>query len=177
MPIKHVNGNIVEPESYIPNYNSGQHSLFICHQTNPFGIMGAGVALAIAQKYPEILKEYADYCNGNTENIVGTALFTPTNILYVYVINLFGQPTLNCKRDTNYEAIYTALEEFFSFLPDYPEYSIAFPKNMSSALAGAKWDIIYSMIESLSKDVSNDIYIVNYVPENKEVSAHAISPK
>lgn len=177
MSIVHVNGDITSPETFIENYDSKQHPLFLCHQTNPFGIMSGGVALAIAQKYPEILKEYQDYCNSNTQDIVGTALFTPTNILYVYIINLFGQPTLNCKRDTNYEAIYTALEEFFSFLPDYPEYSIAFPKNMSSALAGAKWDIIYSMIESLSKDLSNDIYIVNYVPENKEVSAHAISPK
>lgn len=177
MPIKHVNGDITSPESYIENYDAENISLFICHQTNPFGIMGAGVALAIAQKYPEILEEYEDYCNGNTQQVVGTALFTPTRILYIYIINLFGQPTLNCERDTNYEAIYTALEEFFSFLPDYPEYSIAFPKNMSSALAGAKWNIIYAMIESLSKDLPNDVYIVNYVPENKEVSAHATSPK
>jgi O-acetyl-ADP-ribose deacetylase (regulator of RNase III) len=161
--IKHVKGDLTDPSTYIPNYDSEKNPLFICHQTNPFGIMGAGVALALAKKYPEILEQYVEYCSNPMQNILGTALFTPTGILYIYVINLFGQKTMNQERDTDYEHIYAALEEFFSFLPDYPEYSIAFPKNMSSALAGGKWNIIYSMIESLSKDLPNDVYIVEYV--------------
>ena len=173
--IKHVQGNLVEPSSFIENFNSTETAIFLCHQTNAFGVMGAGVALALANKYPEILETYEDYCNTNLHDVLGSALFTMTNTQAVCVVNLFGQPTLNSQRDTNYECIYTALEEFFSYLSDYPEWTIAFPKNMSSALAGGKWKIIYSMIESLAKDLPNDIYIVEYIVPEK-VNSHATSP-
>ena len=166
--IIHTKGDLTDPSSFIDHYDPENKSVFLCHQTNRFGIMSGGVALGLAKKYPEILEPYKEYCNNEENNVVGTALFTMTNIETICVVNLFGQPTLNQERDTNYEAVYLALEEFFQSISDYPEWSIAFPKNMSSALAGGKWNIILSMIESFAKDVQNTIYIVEFVP-NKEV--------
>lgn len=163
-PIKHVNGDLTDPSSFIDNYDVEENAVFLCHQTNIFGVMSGGVAFSLATKYPEILQPYVDYCNTNPTDIIGTALFTMTNIESIYVVDLFGQPTLNTGRDTDYECIYKALEDFFQSISDYPEWSIAFPKNMSSALAGGKWEIILSMIESFAKDVQNTIYIVEYVP-------------
>lgn len=35
---------------------------YIMHQTNYYGNMGAGVALAIAKKWPAVNQEYRQYC-------------------------------------------------------------------------------------------------------------------
>jgi len=34
----------------------------ICHQVNPYGIMGAGVALQIKERFPKVYQEYKRYC-------------------------------------------------------------------------------------------------------------------
>ena len=174
--IKHVKGDLSDPSTFIENFDSTKTPIFLTHQTNCLGVMGAGVALALANRYPEILPLYQNYCKKPVKEIAGTTPFISTYTYGINVINLFGQVLTGDGRQTNYENVYTALEKFFSYLPDYPEYIIAFPKNMSSGLAGGDWNIIYTMIESFvtKLQLTNTVYIVEYVTD-KEVSSHAIS--
>lgn len=172
--IKHVKGDLSDPSTFIENFDPRQTPIFLLHQVNCQGVMGGGVALSLANCYPTLFPEYANYCQKPTENLAGTALFTVVE-QGILVINLFGQVTTGISRQTNYEYLYQALHSFFHYLPDYPEYIIAFPKNMSSGLAGGDWNIVYAMILSFVKDLPNTIYIVDYVNPN-EVKNHAVNP-
>ena len=50
-----VSGNLLEIEEGI-----------ICHQVNCQGVMGAGVAKAIASRYPQVLSAYRELCDTPT---------------------------------------------------------------------------------------------------------------
>ena len=48
--IKIIDGNLFDSKAN-----------FIVHQTNCLGVMGAGVALQVAEKFPHVEKEYLKY--------------------------------------------------------------------------------------------------------------------
>lgn len=160
--IQHVIGNLAKPESFIFDFQNTQDAVFLLHQTNCLGIMGAGVALALSKEYPAILPYYQQYCDLDLKKVAGSCLITTTGIPRIAVVNLFGQVTCGRGRRTNYEYLFTALEEFFRKLNDFPTAVVAIPKFMSSGLAGGNWNIVLAMIESFAVKYPNTIYIVEY---------------
>lgn len=153
-----VNGDLTDPLTFLPQ-DLLDRQIFLLHQVNTLGVMGAGVALTFAQKYPQMFEDYYEYCQ-TAPVLIGTTLIYQTD--NIYIVNLFGQHLTHKVRDTNYEAIYSALSLFSQTVSHFPDAIIALPLNMSSGLAGGNWNIISTMVKELFRDLPNTIYIVQY---------------
>lgn len=129
----------------------------IAHQVNCLGVMGAGVAAQIKCKYPEVYKEYKETCEDfkhDTYYLFGKCLISGK------VANLFGEDKPSSHyRDTNYEAIYQALESLREQMIELGKTSVSFPYKMSCGLAKGDWDIIFTMIKSVFKSTDFTIKI------------------
>jgi O-acetyl-ADP-ribose deacetylase (regulator of RNase III) len=145
--IKYIKGDLLDAKTDI-----------IGHQVNAHAIMAAGVAKQIKNKWPIIFKEYYDFCINHNPEILGTCQVVKVNDTQ-YVANLFGQFDYDAsKRQTNYEAIYKALETLSYWMAANNLKSVAFPFKLSSGLAGAEWTIIEAMIKFLFKDFEVEIW-------------------
>ena len=134
----------------------------IFHQVNCFGIMGAGVALQIAKKYPNVEDVYKDFVriNGRTKSL-GRALLVRTSLkTKIYVCNIFGQVSTGGGLQTNYEAVDVAFKEARGYIQ--PDQKLYFPYLMGCGLAGGDPKIYHKLIEANFKDF--DITLCKYEP-------------
>ena len=130
----------------------------IGHCCNTQMSMGAGIALQIKNKWPIAYNEYIEYQQKNTNPLGKCNIVKIQNVNPLYVANLFGQKNYGpTKRQVNYEAMYTALEELRDFMIINKLKTVGFPKNMGSALAGGNFDIITSMIHTLFTNFNVEI--------------------
>lgn len=131
----------------------------ICHQVNCQGIMGAGVALAIARKWPEVERKYRLYAKAHTRGLLGVTILFSTGDGRT-VANMFAQD--HCgrgNRQTDYESFYNCLEQIRERSTiDTP---IAFPYLIGCGLGGGNWNIIRTMIEEVLGD--HDVTFYKYV--------------
>ncbi|RTK93161.1 Appr-1-p processing protein [Candidatus Saccharibacteria bacterium] len=134
-----IEGNILDFEDGV-----------IFHQVNCIGVMGAGLALQIARKYPIVLDEYENICEcfSYPEHNLGGVSATkipdgPT------VVNLFGQIEPGRGKQTNYGALADALSGSLEFRLQGTRY---FPYGMACGLAGGNWDVVVEMIEYFYPD-------------------------
>lgn len=141
-PVEYVTGNIVED-----NYP------IFCQQVNCKGVMGAGLAKQIRDKYPEVYEEYREeYRVGYSE--LGTILPVVTHDGRV-CINMYAQKEYGTdKRYTNYAAFRQCLENLNRFLQEHyvhEDVDIAFPYNIGCGLAGGDWKIIEQLITEFAE--------------------------
>lgn len=141
--IKEVQGNIL-------NFTNG----IIAHQVNCYRI-NSGIAKQIIDQYPIVLEEF-EKLNVEPESKLGACQIIKIN-KHLSVANLYGQLNYgyNGERYTNYIAITRALSKLFSVA----NCDIAIPYNMSSYRGGAKWELIYNIIQTLAIDFKHDVYI------------------
>jgi O-acetyl-ADP-ribose deacetylase (regulator of RNase III) len=150
--IKYLQGNLLNSTAAV-----------IGHQTNCKGVMGGGVAKQIKAKWPIVFTAYSDFCFNKAciagSNVhLGKCQLVPISVNR-FVANLFGQDDHNATiRQTNYEAIYTALEALSNSMKELNLHTVAFPYKLSSGLAGAEWTIIEAMIKFLFKDFDVEIW-------------------
>ena len=158
MPVKIISGNLFEK-------NETGKSCFLVHQVNCRGVMGAGLAKTIKQRYPNVYAEYMNALDNRAAHL-GTAqtVFVNDQIIKVmYVVNLFGQDDYG--RDKQYTS-YLALEEGFSnlnnaikrmlYTPD--RVLIRIPYKMGCGLGGGNWNKVLSIIKN---EFGNSQYEVN----------------
>jgi O-acetyl-ADP-ribose deacetylase (regulator of RNase III) len=133
----------------------------ICQQVNCRGVMGAGLAKQIRNKYPEVYDQYAEYCRKRpSSNLLGT--FLPIYVSDGKIIaNLFGQNNYGTKpeRYIHYTSLITAFRGLAKFaLLDNK--SIAIPYGLGCGLAGGNWNAVFSIIEETldNKDLCVAIY-------------------
>ena len=147
----------------------------IGHQANCQNTFGSGIARTIKEMYPEA---YAADTQAAKErrNVLGdysTAFIehNPHGTKLKYIFNLYGQnlgtdrTKLN-NRNTNYEALYSALQKMslgLSTWQDTCEYTVGFPYLMGSALGGGDWRIVSRLIEVAFSDYKGDVLIVKLV--------------
>lgn len=119
----HITGNLLYIDADI-----------ICQQVNCQGVMGAGLAKAIREKWPVVYSEYKKLCDSKTpEELLGKIQLIRVEP-NKYVLNIFGQ--LGYGRDKVYTD-YSALEEAFkSIEKDFKDYTIAMPELLGCGLAG-----------------------------------------
>lgn len=99
MNIKFVNGDIL-------TFPERDGDTIICQQVNCRGVMGAGLAKQIRDKWPVVFEEYVKVCNPKKLGDFQVVQVAPQ----LYVANLFGQLNYGRdKRQTNYAALGTAL--------------------------------------------------------------------
>jgi hypothetical protein len=131
------------------------------HQVNCQGVMGAGIAKAIRDKWPVVFERYRQNCKHSGKANFGKCQFV--NITDdLYVVNLFGQDRYGRdKRYTHYMRLRHALNEAKRgvdtleslFKRKFPVY---FPYRMSCSSAGGNWYLVQKMI----KDIFPDAVIV-----------------
>lgn len=127
----------------------------ICHQTNYEGIMGAGIALQIKNKFPEVYDTYREYCNLN-----GSLAFTKALLVKAkdgrYIANLFGQRYEPSQfGDTKPHAFRTAyksaLTQLYELLQKPHKMTVAVPYRIACGIAGGYWSQIEVILIEVAK--------------------------
>ena len=137
--IKHITGNVLDSDAPI-----------IAHQVNCQGVMGAGVAKCIREKYPDVMTTYSRWCkNYQPQYLLGQVLDYCTDKNQI-IANCFTQNKTGSGRMTDYEAFYCCLENLKEEFKYYGlEHRIAFPYKIGCGLGGGDWDVILAMIRSV----------------------------
>lgn len=121
---------------------------------NCVGVMGAGVALAFKQRYPEMFKEYKKHCKDG--------LIRPGK-LHIWKA-LSGDWIINfpTKRDwreqSRYEDISDGLDDLRDYLRSLGPVSVALPA-LGCGHGGLEWDRVSKMIEDKLRDLDADIRV------------------
>jgi O-acetyl-ADP-ribose deacetylase (regulator of RNase III) len=159
--IKIIDGNILNATEDI-----------ICHQVNCKGVMGAGLAKQIRNKYPYVYEEYVklikwateEYKRGHskTDSLLSSCQFVDTPDDKV-VANIFGQEGYGRGRiQTDYVALSKGLQSIRESIIDSnsPLFnkSVALPYGIGCGLAGGDWNIIRRMIEEIFNDCEVTLY-------------------
>ena len=129
----------------------------VLHQVNCKGVMGAGLAKKIRDKYPKVYKSYKEVCNKNTD----TFLLGKIQIVNVgnekFIINLFAQLNYGKgERFTDYNSLRSCL---FLVKKYTPRNSIAIPWGLGCGLAGGDWVKVVEIIEEVFEGSNIEIVI------------------
>lgn len=144
------------------------HYNLIVQQVNCQGVMGAGLAKQIVDKYPIVLDQFNKF-NSQVPNYqrLGNILITP--IGKKSIVNFFSQ--FEYGRDkkivyTNYYAFKDCLNKLNEFLYNSKlNLNIAFPYKIGCGLGNGNWDTIFTMIEEFDQKIpfEDSIYICKRV--------------
>lgn len=134
----------------------------IGHQVNCMGVMGAGLAKQIRNKYPIVYKRYVRLVSGhNKESLLG---FIQTIDTYdgKIIANIFGQ--LYYGRGgthTSYDALKQAFERLLYMAKNRHKFkgmTIALPYGIGCGLAGGDWNKVYKIIQEVFSDYGVTLY-------------------
>jgi len=147
---------------------------FIAHQVNCMGVMGAGLAKQIAQRYPFIYAAYRDYCADwdFSEELLGKAFGVGCNDGHTghIIYNLFGQYKYGRdKKYTNEAALEEALWRMIDDIrfewsqqgdSGIGQICIAIPYKIGCGLGGGNWEEVKAIFENIEK--SHNVLFVAY---------------
>lgn len=145
--LKYVFGDILSD-------NGTDDFVLICHQVNCMGKMGAGLALQVRNKYPEVYSKYTAHCGvvEQRSDLLGEVLFVDVGEKTA-VANIFGQYGYGKgEQHTDYDALREALR---TIVMAYPRAKIRIPYKMGCGLGGGDWNKVTKIIceEMLFSDV------------------------
>jgi len=136
------------------------HENIIGHQVNCQGIMGAGLALFIKKKYPNVFEEYKLDCQilKRERTLMGRCQLVEVDMQNKWVANLFGQFQIGKEiKQTEEVHLRTALEKLKEFAKEM-NVTVALPYQLGSGLAGGDWKEIRQIIEEVFFDYYVTIY-------------------
>jgi ribA/ribD-fused uncharacterized protein len=166
-----------EVAEIIGNIFNLQHGI-ICHQVNCKGVMGAGLAKCIRDRWPQVYTDYmAAYKQGRLQ--LGAVIWTQVGD-GLWVASLCGQDGYGRQKDivyTNYDALKTCLltVEATKVFP------VAIPKGMSCTLANGDWATVVQIIQAtvphaLIVNKTNQALIDSFAGEYHFLSNFSPSP-
>jgi O-acetyl-ADP-ribose deacetylase (regulator of RNase III) len=134
----------------------------ICHQVNTYGVMGAGLALAIKRKFPGVNKDYENYCkkSGFSEDILhGTVLYADTTS--VIVANVFSQHSFDKEfgTKTDLKLIEIAFKDILKKAKSN-QMDVYIPYKYGCGLAGGDWNEVVSTFMRIEKEFQQEIIVV-----------------
>lgn len=125
----------------------------ICHQVNEYGSMGGGLALQIAIRFPEVEREYNNYCKiHKTDFLFGKWLL-------VGIDN--GRYICNCFTQKDFNTQYEAIKNIFSYLKELcieANYSICIPYNYGCGISNGDWRIVESILIDIFDNYDITVY-------------------
>ena len=131
----------------------------IAHQTNCLGVMGAGIAKSIKNKWNLVYTQYANFCKlfKYSKELLGKCQVCITGDKPINLVaNLFGEysytesisPYEN--RHTDYYALEIALLALKADCIAYGIKEIGIPYKLGCGLAGGNWDnVVYPILQKL----------------------------
>ncbi len=153
--MREVIGDILTPAS-------GGASVVVCHQVNCMGVMGAGLARQIRDRFPEVFRAYKKQClawKHNPGGNLGDVLYCPAGDEAGYVVaNIFGQLSYGIgRRQTDYDAVRDGLRNIAA---SFPGGTIRIPYGMGCGLGGGDWNIVLGIIMEIlvSKGIDVEIW-------------------
>ena len=153
--IQVVEGNLLESDVDI-----------IVHQVNCHGVMGAGIAKQIREKFPNTYLHYHRLCqNSDPMNLIGHNLYTPESLngKRIIIANIFGQNGFGANRQhTDYEALDSCFALLASAANDLKARglpnTIGLPYNIGCGLGGGDWKIVSNILRKHLSDLNVNIY-------------------
>lgn len=129
----------------------------ICHQVNIQGQMAGGLALQVANQYPNVEREYKRFCDTfkSDEQFLVNQYQAVSIGEKKYIINCFSQKS-------NFDTDYEAIEIIFNGLLESCKrnnFTIAVPYRYGSGIANGDWNKIKDIFEKLSSEYKIDINI------------------
>lgn len=125
----------------------------ICHQVNAQGVMGGGLALQVATQYPQVEKEYKDFCNRFKGLLYGQ---------YQAVKIADRKYIANCFTQRNFVTNLSDLEKVFRGLLEtckLNDFSICIPFKYGCGIANGNWNKVSKLFEELSNEYGIDIAV------------------
>ena len=171
--MKHIKGDIFTTDADA-----------ILHQVNCQGVMGAGLAKQIKEKYPTVFKYYKARCDADKEarkrlvlsksNLLGLAQICYKEDYRVgqvedtqVIVNCFAQDRYG--RDGRCYTDYAALKKCFEYVNQrFAGKKVAIPYLMGCGLAGGDWKIVSELIKNTLVDC--DVTLYEYSKERKQVT-------
>ena len=113
----------------------------IIHQVNCQHVMGAGIALAIRQQYPQ---HYQDYMKADLKlgKLVCSRISNTFGIIGICAQDRYGRD----KRYTDYDAFVKCLKEIAALKTKNPTVNYYMPMGIGCGNAGGDWKIISELI-------------------------------
>lgn len=126
----------------------------IFHQVNCQGVMGAGIARALADKYPGLEEAYHELCKKNDfdhEELLGKVFLFKVGP-NLQIANVFGQGGVSrFTRQTNYDATVEAFERILKAQQQphsvFNGKEFYFPYKIGCGLGGGAWPIYSAIID------------------------------
>lgn len=136
----------------------------ICHQVNEDGVMGGGLALQIAMKYPKVEEAYSSFTNikiDNNEELYGTFFLVKIDE---------NKYIANCYTQENFKTNLYYIKECFSYLLKECQnhnWTITIPYGYGCGIADGNWEEVEQVFKELSDKAKIDISIYQLDKENK----------
>lgn len=126
----------------------------ICHQVNCQGVMGAGIAKQIKEKFPACYEAYKEVVNtAGKENCLGRVYFYE-HASGRFIANMFSQFNIypRNKVHTDYNAFRKCCKSIKELVfnlwgKNTSDCKIGFPYKIGCGLAGGDWSIVSQILE------------------------------
>lgn len=121
---------------------------YIVHGCNSHGVMGAGVAFAIKNKWPENFKVYEQFCwERRGTNFLGEGIVYCVST-HLSVCNLITQENTGMhRRQVNYAYLAKGFIRLFEHLEESNKFPFIHFPMIGAGLGGGDWDIISQIID------------------------------
>lgn len=163
---KTIMSSIIETNQNILDVSEG----IICHGVNCQGVMGAGLALAIRNKWPSTYQKYKQYCNTDKAKLLGLVCFDKINprlhLAHCFTQFNYGRfPVVGEDKKQHFQisALFSCLDIIFEYCQMEGIREIHIP-HIGAGLGGGKWEIIKEMMLNKAKHWPKDIQLVIHAP-------------
>lgn len=124
----------------------------VAQGVNVKGLMGAGLARAVAHKHPEVLPPYMAACKDKSLAPGGFQAVlidnSPENVNYDYIFNLASQNKPGA--DASMEWLEASLEEAIVFVKEQGLTSFALPR-IGCGIGALKWPEVKALLEKVGE--------------------------
>ena len=134
----------------------------VAHQCNALGIMGAGVALQVKQRFPSAYNAYRSLCKrSEADALMGH--IQPClcgGSKERWIINCFAQRAIGTDtKQTDYQALESCFREIHDWAIQNHIRKVAIPHGIGCGLAGGDWDTVLGILKNVFNDYKVDIEI------------------
>lgn len=163
MSLKEVKGDVIVVARKVAK--AAGCEVLIPHVCNNAGVMGAGVARALADAFPGVDKEYRRLCSERDGEVLGHTI-TEHVEPHVYVMNMICQDGFNYgEPPLRYGALVHCMEAVLHLAKTHDEMNVktaVVAPRFGAGLAGGNWDVIRSLVIELWVSRGLTVVIANY---------------